>query len=60
MYLKNKDAIIHVRVSSSMRDHLTEISKKHGMTISAYLRYVIDYHLLSEIVEGGMDMHEDK
>lgn len=60
MYLKNKDAIIHVRVPFRMRDDLIEVSKRHGMSISAYLRFVIDYHLFSEIVKGGFDMHEDK
>ena len=48
MYLKNKDAIIHVRVPSSLRYYLIKVAKLHGMSLSAYLRYVLDYHLTLE------------
>ena len=48
MYLKNKDAVIHFRVASRMRDYLSEVAKRHGMSISAYLRYVLSYHLSLE------------
>lgn len=49
MYLKNKDAVIHFRVAFRMRDLLIEASKKHGMSLSAYIRYVLNYHLSLEI-----------
>ena len=58
MYLKNKDAIIHFRVPSSVRDNLIVVSKKHCMSISAYLRYVINYHLSAE--NRYSNFYEDK
>ena len=65
MYLKNKDAIINFRVASRMRDYLIEFAKRHGMSISAYLRYVLSYHLSLEKYTrdtdlGVNDMYEDK
>ncbi len=47
MYLKDKDDFITVRVPRSTRDLLLKIANRHGMNLSAYVRFVLSYHLQS-------------
>ena len=45
MYSKYKDDFITVRVPHSTRDLLLKIASLYGMNLSAYVRFVLSYHL---------------
>lgn len=55
MYLKDLDVKINLRLSSEQMDFLIKMSELYGVSVSAFLRMMIDKYMVM-----GDDSHEDE
>lgn len=55
MYLKDLDIKINLRLSSEQMDFLIKMSELYGVSVSAFLRMMIDKYMVM-----GDDSHEDE
>lgn len=55
MYLKDLDVKINLRLSNEQMDFLIKMSELYGVSVSAFLRMMIDKYIVM-----GVDSHEDE